>query len=144
MNFYLTVLGDIQLSASKDKSYYGDRHTWARGGGDGGGDSPMQPVKKLPPMHRPFLDHPCRKNHQISQASPTHLKKLEITLRCHWKKLFLHSITSQTIQYFSPNMSTFSAQCSIEYYIYKSFLLFFLVDSRCAAKNSFPPPIPLP
>ncbi len=24
MNFYLTVLGDIQLSTSKDKSYYGD------------------------------------------------------------------------------------------------------------------------
>ncbi len=25
MNYYLTVLGDIMLSAAKDRSYYGDR-----------------------------------------------------------------------------------------------------------------------
>ena len=25
MNFYLTVLGDITLSAAKDRGYYGDR-----------------------------------------------------------------------------------------------------------------------
>ncbi len=100
------------------------------GQGEGmGGDSPMQPVTKLPPMHRPFLDHSCRKNHQISQASPTHQKSYRIhfidwkKLRCSFSSMcemwmwenhkFLQCVTSQTVLYFSQNMSTFSAQCSI-------------------------------